>query len=350
MSCQHNLLFLLLCGFAALSVSTEKCQKDLREGTPCIIKLPEKYNDKSNDIKWTHVSSDAVIERKNKKTKSNTPGLTLEEDGSLRFQSVSLKDMGKYIYTVSSSDGTEIGKDGEEIKVYANAPKPVVKISCTTAGNATLTCDMRNSKDSSLTVSWYKEGKSIQNIKKSQMFLSSVQVLENKPYSCEARNPVSANKSESITVSCDGPGLTKLFGFDFWLMVGILAGGAALLLLVICVLVICACRSCHQRTKRLQDEEEFRLADLTPGPTGTNRSKQTARGQPAPPIPQEDTMPCNPSPETPPRTQNQPKAQIRARPPPPPQDDDEEDPPPLPRPRNKQHRTKRNQEPYRPME
>ncbi|XP_051744005.1 T-cell surface antigen CD2 [Ctenopharyngodon idella] len=349
MSCQHNLLFLLLCGFAALSVSTEECKKDLQEGTSCFIKLPEKYNDKSKDIKWTHVSSDAVIERKNNKIKkSNAEGLTMDEDGSLRFESVSLNYMGKYLYTVTSSDGTEVGKDEVEIKVYAKAPKPVVKISCTAAGNATLTCDMGNSKD--LTVSWYKEGNYFQNDKKSQVFLSSAQVLENKLYSCMASNPVSKETSDSITVSCKGPGLTKLFGFDFWLMVGILAGGAALLLLLICVLVICACRSCHQRTKRQQDEEELRLADLTPGHTSTNRSKQTARGQPAPPIPQEDPMPCNPSPETPPRTQNQPKAQIRARPPPPPQDDDEEDPPPLPRPRNKQHRTKRNQEPYRPME
>ncbi|KAK9980499.1 hypothetical protein ABG768_000104, partial [Culter alburnus] len=108
--------------------STETCGKDLLEGTSCIMKLPEKYNNKSNEIKWTHSSSDTVIERKRGKTKSNTPGLTMEEDGSLRFQSVSLKDTGTYTYTVTSSDGTEIGKDKVEIKVYV---KKTVFFTCT---------------------------------------------------------------------------------------------------------------------------------------------------------------------------------------------------------------------------
>ncbi|XP_048054017.1 T-cell surface antigen CD2-like [Megalobrama amblycephala] len=262
---QYNLIFLFLCGFTALSVSTETCGKDLLVGTSCIMKLPEKYNNKSNDIKWTHFSSDAVIERRNKKTKSNTPGLTMEEDGSLRFQSVSLKNTGTYTYTVTSSDGTEIGKGEAEIKVYKKVPKPTVKINCTADGNATLSCDVGNRKYPSLNVSWHEDGKLIQNEIKSQVFLSSTQVQENKPYSCETHNPVSENKSENVTVSCKGPGLTKLFGFNFWILVGILSGGSALLLLLICVFIICVCRICLRCKKHQQDQEEFRLADLTPG-------------------------------------------------------------------------------------
>ncbi|XP_048053913.1 junctional adhesion molecule A-like isoform X2 [Megalobrama amblycephala] len=188
-------------------VSTETCGKDQQVGTSCIMKLPEKYNDKSNDIKWTHFSSDAIIERRNKKIKSNTPGLTMEEDGSLRFHSVSLKDTGTYTYTVVSSDGTEIGRGEVKIKVYEKVPKPTVKINCTADGNAALTCDVGNSKDPSLTVSWYEDGKLIQNEIKPQVFLSSTQVQENKTYLCETHNPVSRNKSESVIVSC----IAKIF-------------------------------------------------------------------------------------------------------------------------------------------
>ncbi|XP_048054013.1 T-cell surface antigen CD2-like isoform X1 [Megalobrama amblycephala] len=325
---QYNLILMFLCGFAALSVSTETCGKDLLVGTSCIMKLPEKYNNKSNDIKWTHFSSDAVIERRNKKTKSNTPGLTMEEDGSLRFQNVTLKDTGTYTYTVTSSDGTEIGKDKVEIKVYEWVPKPTVNINCTADGNATLSCDVENSKDPSLNVSWYEDGKLIQNEIKPQVFLSSTQVQENKTYSCETHNPVSEDKSENITVSCGNLVHDDDSGFD-WIIVSIIAGGGALLLLF---LVICAYRSCQRSTKHQQDDE-----DLTLGHTGTNRSKQTAKGQLAPPIPQEDPMPRRPAPQTPPQTPPQPKAQIRARPPPPPQDEDEEYLTPIPLPRNKQH-------------
>ncbi|XDV14472.1 hypothetical protein PO909_014714 [Leuciscus waleckii] len=342
MSCQYYLLFLFLCGFAALS---ETCGKNELEGTSCIIKLTTSNKEKPPEIKWVHDTRGHVLRWKGGKIREISEGVSMEEDGSLRFSSVSLNDTGKYTFNTFTADGTEIRRGEVEIKVYEKAPKPAVKFSCTKDGNATLTCDIGKRED--LTLSWYKDkDKIIQNEKKTQVSLSSTEVQENKPYSCEAHNPVSSNKSDSVTVSCFG----KLFGFDFWVMVAILGGGGALLLLLICVLIICACRSCRQRVKRQQDEEEFRLADLTPGHNGTSRSKQTARGQPAPPVPQEDSMPCSPTPETPPRGQTQPKAQIRARPPPPPQDEDEDDPPPLPQPRIKQHRTKRNPEPYRPME
>jgi len=44
--------------------------------------------------------------------------------------------------------------------------------------------------------------KKIQNETNPQMFLSSTQVQEYKPYSCEAHNPVSKDKSESTPISC----------------------------------------------------------------------------------------------------------------------------------------------------
>ncbi|XP_067298365.1 T-cell surface antigen CD2 isoform X2 [Pseudorasbora parva] len=354
MSCQYNLLFLFLCGFAvlsALSVSTEECGKDLLVGTSCFIKLKTKNDEKPFEIRWVHDSRTGNILRwKDGNIKTIEDGVSMEKDGSLRFKSLRLTDTGKYRFYAENNVGQEIGNGEVEIKVYETAPKPTVKISCID-GNVNLTCDIGNRED--LTLSWFKDNKDIKN-DKPRVFLSSTEVQENKPYSCEARNPVSDAKSESIKVSCQGRGLGlgKFLGFDIdWIMLSIIAGGGALLLLLLCVLIICACRSCRQRKKHQLDEEEFRLADLTPGHNGTNRSKQTARGQPAPPIPQEDPMPCSPSPQTTPRAQTQqPKAQIRARPPPPPQDEDEEFPPPLPRPRNKQQRTKRQQEPYRPME
>jgi len=80
------------------------------------------------------------------------------------------------------------------------APKPTVMIKCSKDGNATLSCDIGNRKD--LTVSWYKEDKKIQNDKNYQVLLSFTQIQEYKPYSCEAYNPVSKDKSESTPISC----------------------------------------------------------------------------------------------------------------------------------------------------
>ncbi|ROI62524.1 T-cell surface antigen CD2 [Anabarilius grahami] len=254
------------------------------------MKLSTKNNENPSDIKWVHDRNGDILRWRDGNIKVKAEGVSKDEDGSLRFQSVSLKDTGTYTYTAFNTDGTEIGKGDAEIKVYEKVPKPTVKINCSADGNAALTCDMENSKDQSLTVSWYEDGKLIQNEIKPQVFLSSTQVQENKPYSCETHNPVSRDESESVTVSCEGPGLGKLFGLDFWIVVGILSGGGALLLLLTCVLIICAWSKKHQ-----QDEEEFGLADLTPDHTDTNT-----------------------------------KAQIQAQPPPLHQDEDEENPAPIP--------------------
>ncbi|XP_067259226.1 junctional adhesion molecule A-like isoform X2 [Chanodichthys erythropterus] len=199
---QYNLILMFLCSFTALSVSTETCGKDLLVGTSCIMKLRTKNNEKPYEIKWTHDRNGDILRWRDGRIKVKAEGVSKEEDGSLRFQSVSLKDTGTYTYTVTSSDGTEIGKGETEIKVYEKVPKPTVKFNCTADGNATLTCDVENSKDPSLTVSWYEDGKLIQNELNPQVFLSSTQVQENKPYSCETHNPVSREKSESVTVSC----------------------------------------------------------------------------------------------------------------------------------------------------
>ncbi|XP_051560625.1 proline-rich protein 7-like [Myxocyprinus asiaticus] len=139
----------------------------------------------------------------------------------------------------------------------------------------------------------------------------------------------------------------ELFGFDFWMMVSILAGGGALLLLLLSVLVICACCSYKRREKHQQDEEELRQRNLHASPpSGQHRSKNTVRGRPAPPLPQEEPINCGPTTQGPPQTQAQPKAHVHAHPPPPPQDEDEENLPPLPQPMKKHHRERRNQELY----
>uniref|UniRef100_A0A8C1ZPW5 Ig-like domain-containing protein n=1 Tax=Cyprinus carpio TaxID=7962 RepID=A0A8C1ZPW5_CYPCA len=347
MSCQYSLVFVFLFGFTTALTVAEICKTDLLEGTSCTFELKKKITDKNYEIKWIHLSGDALVHRKNGNIKKPIPGLTMEEDGSLKFESVSLKNSGKYKYTVYNNDGTEIDAGEKKITVYAKAPKTTLKIDCKD-GKVTLTCNFEVHPN--LTVSWYKEKeKIIKNENNSKLLLTSDQLQEKKPYTCSVSNPASNEQSNSITSCSDtvptgDSGPRKLFGFDFWIMVSILAGGGSLLLLLICVLVICACRSCKTQRQHEQDEDELRLRIFQDeGQNGTARSKHTARGQPAPPIPQEE-----PSPQIPTQTQTQPKAQTRGRPPPPPEDDDE-NPPPLPRPRNKQHR-KRHEEPYRPME
>ncbi|XP_058628318.1 uncharacterized protein si:ch211-132g1.6 [Onychostoma macrolepis] len=282
MSCQYSLVMLFLCGFSAALAVSEICKEELLEGTSCTIKLPTKNTnlkntlDKSKEIKWVHLSGSGLIHWKNGRMKTNSLDGKMEEDGSLTFESVSLKNTGKYKYTVFNAEGSQIDVGEKEIKVYAKAPKPTVKISCKN-GNATLTCDTGDRTD--LNVSWYKEDKIIQNEINPKLLLTSAQVQENEPYSCSVvSSPVSNEQSDNVTVSCptgESPGPHTIFGHDFWIMLSILAGSGALLLLLLCVLIICACQSCSQHKMHQKDEREFRLRNLQ-APDSTKTDPNTA--------------------------------------------------------------------------
>lgn len=345
MSAKHILMLLFFCAFALPAVSVTLCEKNMLQGVTCIIKLTNETSKTVFDIKWTFSSGGSnkfVVHRKNGKDLKTFPDAKIESDGSLKLHNVKLNNTGKYKPSAYNEIEEEIKSHEVEITVYTKALKPTVTRVCKN-GNVTLTCDIQKNDKRDLTIIWLKENEDMKSDNKADLFLTSQQLQENKQYSCRIKNPVSDAQSDMITGSC-GDG--KLFGYDFWIMVGILSGGGALILLLMLVLVICACRSCKKREK-LQDEEELRLRNFDTSPDKQQRSKATARGQPAPPVPQEHSLPAT---QTPPQTQSQAKGPIRARPPPPPQDEDEEEAPPLPRPRKKQHRDKRAQEPYQPME
>ncbi|XP_051982314.1 T-cell surface antigen CD2 [Xyrauchen texanus] len=333
MNCKYKLIFLFLCGFTGLTVSEEECKENQLEGTSCTMKL-KKSIEKTSEVKWTNDKSVIVARRKKNKDTVND-GFRLEVDGSLTFINIRLTESGLYDFRVYNSEGTETAR--------SKVPKPDLKWTCNTDGNVTLTCNAGNGED--LQYTWFDRTNPIENKHTKTLILPVAKV--NNPYSCSANNPISEARSENKTVTCESAGLKTLFGFDFWIMVSILAGGGALLLLLISVLLICACRSCKQREKCRRDEEELKLRIFNnSASSGQNRCKSTARGQPAPPIPPVEPITCSPTTQTPP----QPKANVRARPPPPPQDDNEDDPPPLPRPRKNNHRERRNQAPYQPME
>nr|XP_055062182.1 T-cell surface antigen CD2-like [Misgurnus anguillicaudatus] len=353
MSTKHHLTVLFFCGFNLLAVSAQICKKDLLEGQTCTLNLETKSGTFSK-IEWIFTSGTKTLKaqrNKEMKTINNIPDATIESDGSLKLQNVKLDKNGKYRYEIYDDQGKKTAGIEKEIKVYAKVTKPKVKFTCVN-GTAKLTCDVQM-KD--ITITWIQgktEKKEMKGEDKVDLIRTSTQIEQNADYSCRVHNPVSNEQSDVKTISCGGSFLGpggKLFGIDFWIMIGILAGGGTLLLLLIVVLVVCACRSCNKQEKMQAEEEELRLRNFpSPSPSNQHRSKNTARGQPAPPIPQEDSSQNGPTTQTPPQTRAQPKAQVRARPPPPPQDEDEEDPPPLPQPRKK--REKRHQEPYRPME
>ncbi|XP_073805410.1 T-cell surface antigen CD2-like isoform X2 [Danio rerio] len=244
MSCQHNLLLLFLCDFAALTVSAQTCGEQVLEGTSCSIYGKTRNNEKAADIRWAFTSSNGNSAEWKKGSRRKPPaGLTIEEDGSLRFISVDQSNTGTYKYKAFNANGQQIGDETVELKVYAKTPKPTVKRECTT-NSVILICDTANYKD--LNIFWYEDDKILKDETKPYLTLMRSKMKKNKGYSCSVQSsPVSREHSNRITVSSSSPGLC----LDFWVMLSILAGGGALLLLLLSVLICCACRSYGQHKK-----------------------------------------------------------------------------------------------------
>uniref|UniRef100_A0A667XE36 Ig-like domain-containing protein n=1 Tax=Myripristis murdjan TaxID=586833 RepID=A0A667XE36_9TELE len=76
-------------------------------------------------------------------------------------------------------------------------------------------------------------------------------------FKCNISNRVSFEISQTVKKTCpvpEQPATKLLFGFDFWTMVGILAGGGGLVLLLIIVTIVLCTRARRRRYNQLKAE------------------------------------------------------------------------------------------------
>ncbi|KAG9262146.1 T-cell surface antigen CD2-like [Astyanax mexicanus] len=330
-------LFLLCALIINNYTDSSACDFTVAVGSPVTINLGL---DQTDELVWKH-NSQRVFKGNvsTLPTKLNTAKVT---SGSLEINSVKMKDNGAHEFEVFLSDGKSKAKKTITLCVHEKPPKPTVNVTCID-GTPYITCEVKGK--SGLTFSWYKNGKQIDGNTAS---LKNIET--NQDYECAVEKPIPSEKSSNkvrpakCTSSENREDDDMLWGFERWIMITILAGGGSLVLVLMIVLVICACQSCKRREKHLQDEEEFKLHHFHTSPhSGQQRSKNTARGQPAPPVPQEDPEVSNYEVDEPP-PKTQPRSKKSPRPPPPPVDDDEQ-PPPLPQPRKNGPHGKKNQGP-----
>ncbi|XP_049325241.1 T-cell surface antigen CD2 isoform X2 [Astyanax mexicanus] len=331
-------LFLLCALIINNFTDSSACDFTVAVGSPVTIKLGL---DQTDELVWKHNSKRVVKgEVKTLPTKLKNAKVTSDD---LVISSVKKEDNGDHEFEVFLSNGTSKAKKTITLCVHEKPPKPTVNDTCID-GTPYITCEVKDK--TGRTFSWYKNGKRIDGNSAS---LKNIE--RDQDYECAVEQPIPSEKSNKFILTAtkcksseNGEEGDMLWGFERWIMITILAGGGSLVLVLMIVLVICACQSCKRREKHLQDEEEFKLHHFHTSPhSGQQRSKNTARGQPAPPVPQEDPEVSNYEVDEPP-PKTQPRSKRSPRPPPPPVDDDEQ-PPPLPQPRKNGPHGKKNQGP-----
>ncbi|XP_062383268.1 T-cell surface antigen CD2-like [Sardina pilchardus] len=266
------------------------------------------------------------------------PKANVDVQGSLTLTNISKSMNCTYKAEHHDSDGKALKTRSESLCVFSKIPDPKLEVKCS-SGMVALQCGP--SLPEGITLTWLKNNNEMKNEKSNPLKPQKPGVKDR--YKCRLSNGLdkdtrhSKEEAASCAVSGGVSNNNLLFGYNKWVMIGIIAGGGFLLLVLIVSLIAICCKN-HRRSKRKQrDEQELRLANLQY--TGTNpraRPKQTARGQPVPPTPDEEGYlqgpigEHSPSPAAP-----QAARQPRPRAPAPPMEDDDEAVPPLPQPRKK---------------
>ncbi|KAG7324851.1 hypothetical protein KOW79_011167 [Hemibagrus wyckioides] len=275
MNAKGSAIVLFLCFLSLFTLTgCSTCQKNILEGKNLPFKLADRLL--KDDEKFTIKKDDKLLVRKQNINQNKQWKMV---NTNLELQQVNLSNSGKYTVDVFDEDGKNLNSYTETVCVYVKVPKPRVNVTCQDK-KVYLTCEVEDRKD--ISFSWEKNKKESQEKGK----VLTLAKAGNSKYACTAQNPVHNNTSDEVEAACTTSQQT-LFGFDFTLMVGILAGGGFLVLLLITVMVTLACRSCKRKEKHLRDEEEFRLNYVSSNPP-PHKGKQTARGQPAPPEPVEN--------------------------------------------------------------
>lgn len=312
---------IFLCGLTIFTFA-DSCKYKKTEGERLEIKLEYLNLNDKDELKWTKKDNNI---KKLVLHKKRGAKLKPDETGSLVISSVKMENASTYDVEVYKDGRLEFNRS-IQVCVYEKLNKPMVNFTCDKK-IIKVACILNFKYSVTPSFKWLQNGK---DMKKNQENLEISNQEDAQNYECIISNEMSSSQSDKVKVTC---AKSTLFGIDFWLMVAILAAGGGLVLVLTIVLLSCSCYRCRQKKQHQKDEEELRLSNL-PLQYCHPKSSHTARGQPAPPVPEYEES-------THPTADDSGKRNQRfVRPPPPPVDDDEQ-PPPLPQPRKKVH-TKNN--------
>ncbi|XP_031414712.1 T-cell surface antigen CD2-like isoform X1 [Clupea harengus] len=329
MNFQIAFVVLCLCGLEINASTDPKCQDKKLEGETHTIILKSPKQDKDS-LNWK-CNDKLIYQRRRMGKPSFSVNVNVNELGNLELTNLNISMSGTYKGEHFGENGKSITKIEKTLCVFAKAPVPKLVWKCPPEGVPVLECEPKSHQGFKLL--WIRN-----NVRTNE----DANPLERKKfkstdrYKCSLSNDQyegDIQESEEVTLSCGDS--EKWFGYNKWLMLAIIAGGGSLLLILIVSLIVICCKNHRRHRRRQRDEEELRLSNLQYIGTGPRpRPKQTARGQPVPPIPDEQGYfqgpEGDPSPADP-----KPKKQPRPRAPPPPMEDEDELIPPLPQPRRK---------------
>ncbi|XP_029927324.1 uncharacterized protein LOC115373191 [Myripristis murdjan] len=242
-----NTLLLLCCCFITSTVSQENVYA--AAGEDVTLRLKNKL-DSSERLYWKHNGTQIALMKSGRVVIGVDEGLGT--DGSLTLRD--LKKGSVEVYTSQIFKGGNLEHENTFIvRVLDKVQKPTLVATCE-KHTETFKCQVPQAEG--LTIAWLQDEKPLKETGPT-LTRDPKKLTAESSFKCNVSNHISFEISQPVKKTCpvpDPPATKELFGFDFWTMVGILAGGGGLVLLLIIVTIVLCTRARRRRHNRLKAE------------------------------------------------------------------------------------------------
>ncbi|XP_014916757.1 T-cell surface antigen CD2-like [Poecilia latipinna] len=244
-----QILFFGFFGFTAASTN-KAC--DIYAAVGENVPLPFNYEGltKSYTLRWTH-NSTIIFLRAQNRVRHGKPE-DINATGSLLLKSVNLQSSGTYLASLLHANNTLATNWTGQLCVMEKVLKPRLSYSCGT-NVVKLNCEV--SKPEGLVFSWTHDKKILPSETRQTVSISLSNIKEGSNFFCSVENKVSKESSETVRPTCTAPMLC----FKSKTVLGVLAGGAGLILiLLVVIIVLCLSYRRAKTSMRLSDRVEFK--------------------------------------------------------------------------------------------
>ncbi|XP_062383269.1 T-cell surface antigen CD2-like [Sardina pilchardus] len=204
------------------------------------------------------------------------PAANVDDLGSLTLTNISKSMACTYKAEHHDRDGRLLKEYSESLCVFSRIPDPKLEVECSPSGVATLQCGPKNLPEG-ITLAWFQN-------KKEMKMKSNPLTLQKRGrkdlYKCRLSNGLDSGRESKEEMLCEVSGGVSnnnlLFGYNKWVMIGIITGGGFLLLVLIISLIAICCKNHRRRKMRQRDNEEPRLCYRKDTSTDPRQLKQAA--------------------------------------------------------------------------
>ncbi|XP_069748465.1 T-cell surface antigen CD2-like [Narcine bancroftii] len=222
-------------------------------GNSVLLNVPDQHPNTYHEVKWFKRNAIIARYRHSPKVYSNFLGrVDIFSNGTLRVDSTSIMDEGKYTVVIYRPNGTMQLTQQIHLHLFEKLSTPVIKITCDTKQKVFMSCEVRGA----IPVSFYlndqqlTEDNAVFSDEGRKATLKNFTLFSNiKTFFCKVENPISKNQSPPKELNCEG----SMPGYIYMIFIAL---GVIGLLIFVRLFYCCITKTnnCHIKEMRICED------------------------------------------------------------------------------------------------